>query len=442
MSPLRLLVLAPGCNPESLATSLVAYSHSEALARIHEVTLVTGGLHEQAIRRKGGPFRSVEIVALPGLDRLFMWALRRVFRFNYGSHALTAFSYPFALAFEWKAWRMLKSRINNGEFDVVLRVAPIVSVLPSPFGFFLRNGPIPFVVGPINGGLPWPSRFSQAERQREWITGLRKYYRYLPFSRSTYEHAAAIIGGSSNTCAEFARYRDKVFFVPENGLNDALLSNTRRGTSPDGKLELVFVGRLVPYKACDLAIRSVAALLRRDVARFTVIGDGPERSALEQLAKSLGIDTRVTFLGWREHQETLEYLQKADVLVFPSVREFGGGVVFEALAVGAIPVVADFGGPGDVVHEGIGFKVSLTTEDGVVAQIEEILERLAADRSLVEQLRTRGMAYARESLSWSGKARTVTAILRWAMRDGPKPHLPPPSQQYDELYDVPVQPHA
>jgi hypothetical protein len=49
-----------------------------------------------------------------------------------------------------------------GDFDVVLRLLPISSVLASPFAFFLRRGPIPFVIGPINGGLPWPLGFSQA----------------------------------------------------------------------------------------------------------------------------------------------------------------------------------------------------------------------------------------------------------------------------------------
>ena len=58
--------------------------------------------------------------------------------------------------------------------------------------------------------------------------------------------------------------------------------------------------------------------------------------------------------------ETMQRLGAADVLVFPSIHEFGGAVVFEALAMGAVPVVVDFGGPGDIVHPEVGYKVSLT----------------------------------------------------------------------------------
>ena len=122
----------------------------------------------------------------------------------------------------------------------------------------------------------------------------------------------------------------------------------------------------------------------------------------------------------------MQQLQTADVLVFPSVREFGGAVVFEALAEGAVPVVADFGGPGDIVYPEVGYKVSLTNENDVVAQMEKILVELANDRDLLERLRQQGVKYAQEHLSWEAKARTVTRILQWATRQGPKPDLPPP----------------
>ena len=156
-----------------------------------------------------------------------------------------------------------------------------------------------------------------------------------------------------------------------------------RSPEPDAKLELIFVGRLVPRKACDLALRAAAPLLRNDLAHFTVVGDGPERSRLEQLVRSLGIEKAVSFCGWLSHAEVLRRLRSADVLVFPSVRDFGAGVVFEALAVGAVPVVADFGGPGDIVHPEVGYKVPLTNESDMVSQIGRILADLAQNGSFL-----------------------------------------------------------
>ncbi len=130
------------------------------------------------------------------------------------------------------------------------------------------------------------------------------------------------------------------------------------------------MGGLVPRKACDLALRAAAPLLENDLAHFTVVGDGPERSRLEQLARSLGIEKAVSFCGWVSHAEVLSRMRSADVFVFPTLRDNGAGVVFEALATGAVPVVADFGGPGDIVDSEVGYKVPLSNEGEMVSRME------------------------------------------------------------------------
>jgi len=419
-------VSAPFCDPTRVSIPFVTYCHASALAQLHDVALVVGSAVEVNVRQAKGPFRSIEVIRMPWLDRIRAWSFRWIFRNNFASQALTAFDYPFLQVFEWLAWRQLRHRIFAGEFDVVLRVLPMTAVLPSPFAFFLRKGPIPFVIGPINGGLPYVEGFSQAENEKQWISSLRSLYRVMPFARSTYRNAAAIIAASSQTYAEFSRYRDKLFFVPEPGISRSLCSDDSRIAERGAKLELIFVGGLIPCKACDLALRAAVPLLRSDLARFSVLGDGPERSRLEQLARSLGIEKAVSFCGWVSHEEALSRLRSADVMVFPSVRDFGAGVVFEALASGAVPVVADFGGPGDIVRPEVGFKVPLTNESDFVAQMEKILTELAHDRDRLERLRRQGMAYARERLTWDAKAQDTTKVLRWVLRLDPKPDLFPP----------------
>jgi glycosyltransferase involved in cell wall biosynthesis len=426
MNRLRILVLAPDCDPESVSMPYVTYSHAAALAEIHDVTLVARPPVEGAVRRAKASFCAIEIVPMPRLERIYAWSLRRIFKHNFDTQVLTAFMYPFSLAFEWCAWRQLRDRILRGEFDVVLRVLPMSPSMPSPFAFFLRKGPIPFVIGPLNGGLPWPPGFSQLDNQKEWISSLRNLYRILPFARSTYRYATAIIAASSQTCAEFTRFRDKLFFVPEPGIARSLCCDDSRTSEPSSKLELIFVGGLVPRKACDLALRAAAPILRNDLAHFTVVGDGPERKRLEQLTRSLGIETAVSFCGWLSHGDVLKRMRSADIFVFPSVRDNGAGVVFEALASGAVPVVADFGGPGDIVHSEVGYKVLLTNESDLVLQMEKILAGLAQDRELLNRLRQEGISYAREHLTWDAKAQSTTQVLNWAVRRGPKPDFPPP----------------
>ena len=423
---MRILVLGPDCNPEQVSMPYVTYSHAAALAELHDVTLAVRGPSEAPVRRAQGSFRAIEVIRMPWLDRLYAWNLRHIFKYNYNNQALTASLYPLYLAFELYAWLQLRRRIQAGEFDAVLRIYPMNAVFPSLFASFLKKGSVPFVIGPLNGGLPYVQGFSQADNQKQWISGLRSLYRFMPFSRSTYRNAAAIIAASSQTYAEFATFRDKLFFVPENGVSFSQCHDAPRSSKPGAKLDLIFVGGLIPCKACDLGLRAAASVLRNGQAHFTVVGDGPERGRLEELARSLGVEKAVSFCGWVSHEGVLKRLRTADVMVFPSVRDFGAGVVFEALATGAVPVVADFGGPGDIVHSEVGYKVPLTNESEFVAQMGTILTELSGDRDRLERLRQQGISYARERLTWDAKAQDTAKVLQWVAQRGPKPSLPPP----------------
>jgi hypothetical protein len=123
-------VLAPDANPESISVSLVCYRHAEALAQLHAVTLIGRSSNDEGLRRGQASFHAVETISMPWLDRIYDFSLRWIFRNNYNSRALTAFGYPFSIAFERHAWRRMRTRILAGEFDVVLRLSPVISVIP------------------------------------------------------------------------------------------------------------------------------------------------------------------------------------------------------------------------------------------------------------------------------------------------------------------------
>jgi glycosyltransferase involved in cell wall biosynthesis len=438
MSPnrLRILLLGPGSNPKYVTGRLIGFSVGEALSRLHDVTLVIEAQDEQAVREANAGFHGIEPIQPSWIDHVYGWIFRVVFRKNYGNLFWTIIRSPLSLAFEWRAWRQFRSRIIAGEFDVVLRVLPIAPTHASPFAFFLRKGPVPFVIGPLNGGLPWPKGFKQLDRHLPlagyWAANVRGLYRFLPFSRSTFAKATAIIAGGSCTWREFAHYRDKLFYVPgENGVSPSLIEDRASRSGGNDILEVTMVQRLVPLKAVDLGLRGAASLLREGRARLNIIGDGPDRQRLEHLVDELGVRSAVVFCGWVTHAETLVRLKKADVLLFPSLREFGGGVVFEALAMGAVPVVADYGGPGDIVTDDVGYRIPLTDERQMVAAIESVLKRLASDRPHLEALRVRGATYTREQLTWDAKAQMISRVLRWAVGTGPRPSLMPPRTTAD-----------
>ena len=100
MSRLRVLVLGPDCDPETVSIPFVSYRHAAALAKIHDVTLVVRAGVEASVRRDNAPFRGIEAIRMPWLEHIHAWGFRRIFKSNFDSQAVTAFGYPFAVAFE------------------------------------------------------------------------------------------------------------------------------------------------------------------------------------------------------------------------------------------------------------------------------------------------------------------------------------------------------
>ena len=115
------------------------------------------------MRRANAPFHSIEVIPMPWLDRIYDWSLRRIFKNNFDKQVLTAFSIRFSLAFRMARLAAVTAsdslRASSMSFCASY---PMIAVFPSPFAFFLRKGPIPFVIGPLNGGLPWPPGFQPA----------------------------------------------------------------------------------------------------------------------------------------------------------------------------------------------------------------------------------------------------------------------------------------
>jgi len=145
-------------------------------------------------------------------------------------------------------------------------------------------------------------------------------------------------------------------------------------------VKAVTVGRLVPWKRVDRILEAVAKI--PDLG-LLIIGDGPERSSLEQQAASLGISARVYFAGQRNREETLGLMSACDIFVLNSTYEGLPHVVLEAMALG-LPVVATaVGGTPEVVKDG---ENGLLIPPGDGNAIVKALRRLCDDQFLHRHL--------------------------------------------------------
>jgi glycosyltransferase involved in cell wall biosynthesis len=161
--------------------------------------------------------------------------------------------------------------------------------------------------------------------------------------------------------------------MPENAIDPAKFSRIAHpGDAP--VLRTCFVGRLVPYKGPDMLLEAAIPLLREKRLHLDIIGDGPLMPILREMVKKEGLDSAVTLHGWVAHSALQEAVCRSQVFAFPSIREFGGGVVLEAMALGLVPVVVDYGGPAGLVTSRTGYKLPMERCEKIVSSLSEKLK--------------------------------------------------------------------
>jgi glycosyltransferase involved in cell wall biosynthesis len=118
--------------------------------------------------------------------------------------------------------------------------------------------------------------------------------------------------------------------------------------SKSREVDVLFVGRLSVEKGVDTLLEALAGL--RSSVRVQIVGDGPQRGALERRAANL--HHQIEFLGWQEHSVVLELMAGAKVQAVPSTSEPQGVVVLEALLSGTPVIGSRVGGIPEMVRHG------------------------------------------------------------------------------------------
>ena len=431
------LLIAEAANPEWSSVPLIGWSLATAIASKAKAHIVTQVRNRDAFLR-AGLVEGVDFTAIDSekIERPF-WKFATWLRGGQGigwttQTALSSLSYPY---FEHLVWKKFGDRISAGEFCVVHRITPLTPTAPSSLARRCKRVGIPFVLGPLNGGVPWPTGFDkERRREKEWLSYVRAVYRWLPGVRQTYRFATKVLVGSRFTLGDLPnQFRQKYIYMPENGIDPKRFwrSSQKRNSGP---LRAAFVGRLVPYKGPDMLLEASLDLLRSGALTIDIIGDGPMMGELRSFVESNKLDAVVTFHGWIPNEKVQDILCECEILAFPSIREFGGGVVLEAMALGVVPVVVDYAGPGELVTPETGFKVSIGARSEIVEGFRAVLVRLTTSRHEVHERSERARQFVQDAFVWPAKAQQIIALYA-SLTDGKNTDAGLPAPQRSKAVD-------
>ena len=416
---IRPLLIAEGANPSLTSASLVGWSCAKAIAGITDAHIVTQWRNRDDFLRaglvEGRDFTAIDTRRSQTLAWKAAKLLSRKDSFSWSLYAaFSNLAYPI---FERQVWRLFRERFRSGEFDVVHRILPLSPTTPSWLAPKLKNMGIPFVLGPLNGGVPWPRGFDDVRKaERDGAGRLRALYRLLPGIRRTRSDACAIITAARTTLREMpSALHEKCVFIPENAIDTRRFKLEPKGERKPGPLRVAFVGRLVALKGVDMLIEAAAPLVQEGKVQLDIIGDGPEREALRAMIEREQLSASVMLDGWVDHTQLQPRLREADVLGFPSIREFGGGAVLEAMALGVPPIVLDHGGPPELVPPGTGFVLPLRSREQIVRDLRVLLNRLADEPESLAMMSDAAQAHVRTYYTWEAKAKQMIDVYRWLL---------------------------
>ena len=203
-------------------------------------------------------------------------------------------------------------------------------------------------------------------------------------------------------------FRDELVSVVPPGIDPQFSPGGERSPVP----LVVAVGRLVPVKHFDDLIRTMAAVReQRPDATLTIVGEGYERKALDQLVRDLDAEDWVTFAGRVTDEELVVLYRRAWVVASASSHEGWGMTLTEAAACGTPAVATRISGHLDAVAEGTG---GLLARDE--REMRDQLVSVLSDRDVLDRLSQGALDHA-SAFTWEATAAgTLTALAQEARR--------------------------
>ena len=410
----RLLLSAYQCGPGMGSVSQIGWHWYSRLARRLPVTLVTHVRNRAALTAAGAP--------LPGSEVIYVdteWFAGPLYRlaarlFGQSQHAVFLVSSADFYVYDAAALKELRRRRAVGaDWDIVHAVTPVSPMAATRLHKLSR----PVVLGPWNGGLGNPAHFPDIMRaDAAWVYPVRKLGGLVDALAGSSRRAAAILTATRATVESIApRHRARCVPMLENGVDLDVFSPGPwpEPPGPAQPLRLAFVGRFVPFKGVSMLLEAVARVKDELPVVLTLVGEGPLEAELRAEVQARGLNEQVRFMtSVLPPAEVAAQMREAHLFCLPSVRESGGAVLLEAMACARPVTAVAFGGPAEVVDDGVGRALPDTGREAVVSGLVDVFRDVAAHPDAWRARGEEGLRRARERYGWDAKVDEAVTLYR------------------------------
>jgi glycosyltransferase involved in cell wall biosynthesis len=300
-----------------------------------------------------------------------------------------------------KARPKIKSLVKTVEFEH----AHHITYSSIKFGTPLYNLPLKMFLGPLGGGsLPHRSL-------KKYLGGSYYFERFKfamadflaavnPTVKSSVRSASTILVSNEIASSIVRRHTTQ----PLIRMFDAGLSENFNTPFINRKIEaqvnLLWIGRILPRKGLNLAIQTVSKLPSDFNFHLYVVGDGPLMNKAKEQVTSLGLQSKVTFVGKLPYDELKPIFEKSHLLLFPSLIDSCPMQVFESMAFGLPVVSLDHQGMHDQISEHTGIKVAVSDTQDYPVQLAKAVQELTGDPERYHRLSQNAYEFGQQQL-WS-----------------------------------------
>lgn len=387
---MKILVSALACNPKMGSESHVGFAAVQCLARDHELWVLTSPRNQGDLESARAAGQIPDHVHFIYAGKFKPWHPHRLVAHLQGWKEYIHFT---------KAILPLAKRLHAEQhFEMAHHLTLVSWRVPC----LLWKLNIPLIFGPVAGSDTFPMRFlpmltpttAGFEIVRRFSSTISSF---SPAVRACIRNSAHVFAANRENAALIQRLRGgpedvSCLLAYYHSAQGAQSSSGSAEKPLDGPLRFFAGGSLIGSKGVALVLRALARAKSQGVKfRYRFGGKGPEFAHIQELITRLGLQEEVMVGDALSGKDYHDELRASHCFLLPSLRESAGITLAEAMLAGCVPIVADCGGPGQMVTGECGYKLPISNPKALIGDMTRIIVEIDRNREI---LRKKGPAAA------------------------------------------------